>query len=224
MVKRIIAAFLLLVMAVGGAGCMTLQKNNFQDQAISYMEEKYGEKFTFVSSWGSSYANIDCKSILVQCDSVSGEILVERFNDVFSDNYLALKYADQVTATVDNLSKSVFSSSWVNYEVLRQTLSENLPANASFSEYCADPRAAIIVSVAVPSSTFDTVKVEDFANDMAENGLHGSIHFAVMDDAHFTDMNADSFRVLTGNNIYQYFAIITINDGGVTIAPREAGH
>ena len=203
---------------------MAFQKNNFQDRALNYMEEKYGEKFTFVSHWGSSYTNKESQSILVQCESVSGDILVECDNDVFSDNYLALKYANQVTSTVNNLSESIFSSSWVHYEVIRQTLSENLPANASFSEYCADRYAAISVNVAIPASVFDAAKVDAFANAMAENGLCGLVHFAVIDDMQFDDITADSFRVLTGNNIYQYYAIITIESDGVTIAPREAGH
>ena len=204
---------------------MANRKNSFQDRALKYMEEKYGEEFTYVSDWGSNYANNGTQMILVQCASVSGKILVVGPADTregpYSDNYLAVKYADKLISTVEGTANSCFSSSWVSHEVLKQTLSPALPADASFEEYCADPGASVALAIAVPASRFHSEEVQKFADAIQRSGIHGLIQFAAIDDGLVESLTYTQFSDIISAKTYQYYAVITISNGTVTIDSSE---
>lgn len=139
------------------AGCSSGPSSN--DLAIQYMEEKYGESFTYASAWGNSlYGNHE---LLVSCDSLPELVLVEiedyRSEDrVFRDNYLAVKYADQTQQFIQDSANAVFGYAKVHYHVTRTGLSETLPTNVSFEEYLADQRAELLPLIEVPQSNFSS--------------------------------------------------------------------
>lgn len=227
MKKIIIAVILLTAIVVGGTGCMVLKRPSFKERALAYMEDKYSEEFTFVSNWGSGYANKGKQQILVQCKSVSGTILVEGSrngteND-FRDNYLALKYSDQLTDTVKTITEEVFGQAWVHYEVLTQTLSADLPADATFRQYCEDPHASVTVSVAVPESCFDPTLMETYGQKIREAGIHGLIRFAVVPAGDFDNLQIARFNEILRLKTYGYYAVVLVNEDEISIKPREAG-
>lgn len=227
MKKFIIAAALLTAIIVGGTGCMIKMRPSFRERALAYMEDKYGEPFTFVSHWGSGYADKGRQMILVRCNSVPGTILVEGSrngteND-FRDNYLAQKYSGEVTATVQAITEKVFGGGWVHYEVLTQVLSAELGVDATFREYCEDPRAVINLSVAVPAGSFDAALVQRYAEAIRETGIHGSIRFVAVEEARLSGLTIQGFNDILRLKSYGYYAVVIVKPEEISIRPREVG-
>ena len=65
--------------------------------------------------------------------------------------------------------------------------------------------------------------MEQFANALFDSGLRGLVHLAAVEDGQLDAMTASEFKLLTGNGRCPYYAVITIKNDGVKIAPREAG-
>lgn len=206
---------------------MNFNRPSFRERALAYMEEKYGEQFTFVSHWGTGYANKGRQMILVRCNSVSGTILVEGSRDGtqddFCDNYLAQKYSGEVTETVQAITEEIFGTGWVHYEVLTQTLSADLRVDATFRQYCEDPRAVIDLSVAVPAGSFDPAQAERYAEAIRETGLHGSIRFVAVEEEKLAGLTIAGFNDILRLKNYGYYAVVIVKPEEISVRPREAG-
>ena len=77
--KHILAAMLAAILTMGGYGCMEAEKNNEYseyrgtfDGALEYMEQRYGEKFTYVKTHGS-FMSYTHRGIMVSCESLPGK-------------------------------------------------------------------------------------------------------------------------------------------------------
>ena len=131
---------------------------NINDVALAYMEQKYGERFEYVAPWGNSMSGT--REFLAKCDSLPRqEVLVQIENyrnedKIFRDNYLAVKYREDTIDFILNCANQVFGETTVFYDVAKMALSPELPVNATFDDYFADPRGFVSVSIEVKSSDF----------------------------------------------------------------------
>ncbi|MDE5590689.1 MAG: hypothetical protein K2J60_16375 [Acetatifactor sp.] len=137
---------LFVVLSLGGTGCTQKEpRQNSNDAALQYMEQKYGEKFEYVAPWGDSMTGNH--ELLVSCESLTGKDILVKIsnykseNRVFQDNYLAVKYCEETVGFLSQCANEVFGDSKIDYNVAKHALSPELPADASFEEYFADEGA-----------------------------------------------------------------------------------
>ncbi len=198
---------------------------NINDAALAYMEQKYGEKFEYVGPWGASYANQGVRQMLVKSSSLPDEILVEAAGSsdeyVFTDNYLAIKYKPEMISAIQTAADQSFGASFVVYDVLMQTLDPELSADSSFEEYSTNPESGIAAIVAVSADVFEESLVQEFSESFGELGIIAQLSFVALDSEQYSSRETINIDDVIGQKKYRYFALININDDGVTIKPRE---
>ena len=204
--RKVTALVLIATITMGVNGCMrniTGQKKrqNINDAALEYMEQKYGEKFEYVAPWGDSMSGTH--ELLVKCDSFPEQnILVEienyRSDDkVFSDNYLAVKYFEDTIGFLIGCANQVFSEATVVYDINKAALSSDLPANATFEEFLADTRVPLITAVVIKTNDFSSEEqAQELAKLIAESSVDFHLTIAVVDDEDFGAYNRKTLNEL----------------------------
>lgn len=120
--------------------------------ALEYMERKYGEKFEYVKPAGNSMTGT--RNFIASCSS-HGHVLVQvdNFKDeekrVFRDNHIAVKYEEKTREYIKEISDKEFTETKVLYSAAEKALSEDLPGNATFEQFLADPESRIFAVIAV---------------------------------------------------------------------------
>ena len=232
MVKRIIAAFLLLVMAVGGAGCMVNTQNENNDNeltpnelALAYLEEKYGEPFYYSAPYGDSMTGT--RSLLVTCNSLPNQqILVQiegyKTNDkVFLDNYLAVKYQSETLDFLQAYATEFYPSTNIFYNAPVVCQSANLSATSSFEEFLADGRAELIVMLEVKASEFTgTEALDEIVAKITESCNHMTLTLIVVDDSIFGTLDRSELNNRIAHRDYVAMAKAYIDQDGVEIKWR----
>ena len=223
MIKKFITiTAIIAVIVLGGTGCTM---NNFKksksqialDQSLNYMQEKYGETFTHAAGYGDSMA--PTAEFLVTCNSLPNQrILVQvenyRTDDpIFRDNYLAVKYQEQVIAMVKDNAAAQGAVVNVFHEARKDGQSENLGANATFEEFLADGRAVAVVMVEMKESDFvDKAQVEQIIQDCAANNGRMNIAVAVVkDDAFGASTRAEVESAIGTPNCVIYLTTNIVN-------------
>lgn len=216
MKKIMIAALLIVAILVGGTGCMfdsfisTENKPSVNNQAISYMEEKYGESFEMVAPYGDSMTGI--RKILVSCDSLPGQqilVQVDNFreeNKIFRDNYLAVKYREESIAFWKKCIAPACPDVNVFYEVAKSGLSSELGADASFEEFLADDRVEMIVMMELKAgSSAGKEAIEDAVANIAASCKNMTLTIIVVDDDVFGTLDRAGLndRISMGEYVIQ---------------------
>jgi hypothetical protein len=186
------------------------------------MEQKYGEKFEYVAPWGNSMTGTH--ELLVGCDSFPGrDILVQIENyrqedKIFSDNYLAVKYYGDTVDFFENCASRVFGEAKVFYDVSKQGLSPDLPANATFREYLADTNGFMSLYIAVRESSFlskeQVREVTDTLLADCKAGYLGLILVGV-GDSEYETLDDAWLREQIVSRDFAYCARITRENGSV---------
>ncbi|MCL2048444.1 MAG: hypothetical protein FWG87_06920 [Defluviitaleaceae bacterium] len=156
--KQILLVAMLCCLSLLG-GCSSMeQQQDANSAALAYLERKYGEPFTYHSPWGDSMSGT--REFWTTCESFPDQrvlVQVENYRQsgrIFRDNYLAVKYQEQVVDFFQNLTASVLGETNIFYKVIDEGASTDLSANATFAEYLADGHAPIIVTAEVRASNF----------------------------------------------------------------------
>lgn len=166
MIKRIIIAVVLLAaIIVGGTGCMANRQNENNDNAAStndlalaYLEEKYGETFTYAAPWGNSMTGN--REFLTTCDSLPGQavlVQVENFKDdepTYKDNYLEVKYLIDTTEYFRDAAAEVFGDAIVHYEASKLSLSSDLSKYTPFDSFYQHPTTYMVVYLEIKQSNY----------------------------------------------------------------------
>lgn len=165
-VKRILLlAILFATILIGGTGCSMFEKNNnnqpkqdVNELALEYLEQKYGEKFEYCAPAGSSYTGT--RTFLATCESFGKKRIVVQIDNYktderqFRDNYLALKYEDRLYDYFSEIVNSQFSEFKLYCGAIGVALSADLPADATFDEYLKDPAGNITALAVVKESEY----------------------------------------------------------------------
>lgn len=158
-------------------------KQNVNELALEYLEQKYGEKFEYKAPRGMSYTG-SC-AISASCQSLGDELVyvrIDNYNDddkrVFHDNYIAVKYHNEISLFFENCGKSVFSSVRVFYDTSEYPFSSDLQANASVEQLLNIKEAQFVVRLAVKESEF-----------------HSREQFSDISDIVFEQCNADDLEI-----------------------------
>ena len=198
MKRMIIAVILIIAIVVGGTGCMFFELLNMgkghdiNQQALKYLEEKYGEEFTYAAAYGSSTSGT--REFYATCDSLPGQrvlVQVENFQEetrIFRDNYLAVKYQQQ---TIDYLREQVtagYPSVNIFYEANTEGL--DLPADADFAQYLREGSAKLIVMLELKASEVtDTARMDEIAAEIAKACNYITLTIVVVNDEMFGTMD-----------------------------------
>lgn len=176
----------------------TSDRKNINLVALDYLEDKYGEKFSYHSPYGDSMtgthrllvtsASFPDRPVLVQIDNYRTD------NPVFSDGYLAVKH---YSGTVDFLQESanrIFGDANVFYRAALFAQAHNLPATATLDEFLADRTVPLNVWLEVRESNFESKEqAREFAELIAAKG---SIFYATIVVVQDSDYGTADFTLL----------------------------
>lgn len=200
--KRIsLLAILIAAIMIGCTGC-TLTKENVNELALEYLEQKYGEKFEYCAPAGASYTGT--RTFLATCKSFGDYrilVQIENFRDkenrVIRDNYIAVKYKDEVEEFFKQAADEVFGSSKVFCHATGRTLPPELPANASLEEYFSCKEGIMTGVIALPESGYKNDEQLRLLADKISDTLSCdeiSVLIMVVDDDTFKSADEDELR------------------------------
>ncbi|MCL2158150.1 MAG: hypothetical protein FWH48_01950 [Oscillospiraceae bacterium] len=182
--KHMLAAMLAAVLLMGGYGCMEMKKNSgyseyrdVNDGALEYMEQRYGEKFTYIKAHGSFMSYTD-RGIMVSCESFPGkEIYVSIVKDgdeeKYYDNYMEYYFAGQVEDYIVDIAKNYFDD--VSFEMSISTFraSSKLNLMTTFEEYMDSRNYFVSGHMDVGETTEETM--HEFAAELVRRKMYFSI-------------------------------------------------
>lgn len=221
--KMIIAAMLLVAVIIGGTGCMLKKqpssetKPSTNELALAYMEEKYGETFTYYGPWGDSMTGT--RQILVTCDSLPEQTIVvqiENFRDegnsIYRDNFLAVKYRKETVEYFEKLANEYFDKTRVVYEVALGGQSVEMSAEAALEEYLADSGAEMVVMIEVSAGCFSGKdQINDLIDDVKKTCGNVSLTVIVVDDELFGTLDRKGLGKLISHREFVCCAVAEID-------------
>lgn len=193
--------------------------------AREYLEQKYGGTFTYSAPWGSSYANHGSVQMLFASEELGADVFVEvRREDseyTFRDNYLAVKYRDEMADAIQAVADKCFGSAKVFYSILIQPVSPELGADAAFAEYSTDKSSGATGTVAVSSKGFTESQVNDFTNSLSKAGLGAVLRFVVVDEAQYEQIDLAGVNAIIGTDAVRFFKVLDVCADAVAADSRE---
>lgn len=203
------------------SGCSIFPHKNTTQAALDYLEQRYGQEFVYSGPWGASYANPSVKQILVRPVGEEADVLVcitsEGAGYSFQDNYLAVKYAEKMRERLQAMADESFEKAIVFYTVAYTTLSEDLPADASFEMYCEDERAGILGTVAIADSGFAAEQIHAFGKAVQMAGIHGLFRMAVLEEQLLAQLDLEAVDNALGGKEYLHFYVLDVNNERVEV-------
>lgn len=190
-----------------------MPKQDVNELALEYLEQKYGEKFEYSAPAGSSYTGT--RSFLATCESFGDRrilVQIENFTDnenlSISDNYIAIKYEDNVRDFFKQIADEEFGSSKIFYNASGRTLSPEMSATASFDEYLRSEDGLISAVISLHGNGYkNTEQLRSLANQISNrfSCREISILLIVVDDNTFSNSDESELRniFLTRSGIVQ---------------------
>ena len=187
MKKTIAAIFIAMLMLVVNSSCaycmadfVSFMATSPREGALTYMEEKYGEKFEYINSDGTSFINTIY--IYVSCESLPGkEITVTVDGDIrsptYSDNYMEHYFKEQVEEYMSNVAEDYFDEFTLTSGVMIRS-SDNVYLGMTFDEYLQNEPKTIWGSLKIADSDEETVR--EFVYELKRLGLHFSFDITIL--------------------------------------------
>lgn len=179
-------------------------KQDVNELALEFLEQKYGEKFKYSAPAGASYTGT--RSFLVTCESFGDQTIlvqIENYKDtenlVIRDNYIAIKYEDKVKEFFKQIADEEFGASEIFYSASGHVLSPGLSGNASLEEYFSCRDGMITAVISLPGSGFKNIEQIKQLSDKISNTIlcdEMSILIIVVDDDTFESADENELRNL----------------------------
>lgn len=217
MARKLALLLALLFVVAGGCGCTGERQEedmsvNINEQALSYMEEKYGEPFLYARATGDSMSGTH--TLMVSCESLPGrEIQVEianfrSENPVFMDNYLAIKYEADTRSFLRTCAENAFGNAEVFYSASAEGQSASLPSDADFYEYLADRRASLNATVEVNGTGIDPAELDkqcyEFGALVSRNGSKFYLTVVGVSSEEFGALDERDVHLIIGRETFLY--------------------
>ena len=194
------------------------------DLALKHMEEKYGEPFTYCSPWGSSYNG--AREFLVTCESLPGKtvlVRVENFRSdspVYRDNFLAVKFAEQVVDFFRGKAEEAFGQVNVFYETSKFSLTGDDVGEATFEGFYTDPGTVMDVLVEIRGSV-TRQQVEALAASLGESRARITLTLVAVTEDTFGTRTRQELNQLAYRGEAVFTAAIRSRDGSFIIDWQE---
>ena len=222
--KRIsLLAILIAAIMIGCTGC-TLTKENVNELALEYLEQKYGEKFEYYAPAGASYTGT--RTFLAKCESLGDKTVVVQVVNYktderqYKDDYLEVKYAGQMRDYLSQIVNNQFGESKMYYAPGGKPLSADLPADATFDDYRMDSSGTINGIAVVKKSDYkDMEQLSQVMETITSNCAAASISLVVLviEDSKYIDCDSSKARDYNiRNNFFAKGEIFRV-DGNTSI-------
>jgi len=194
------------------------------DLALAYMEEKYGEPFTYFAPWGSSYTGT--REFLATCQSLPGHTILVQVKDfqgenpVYRDNYLAVKYQEDTAAFFRTEAEKVLGQVNVFYEASKFSLTGALPEEPSFDAFYADKGTVIDVLLELEAAP-SREQVETFTAALGESSGQITLTLVAPGAATFGTLSRKELNQLAYRGEADFTAAIRTRGGSFIIDWQE---
>ena len=178
------------------------KEKSVNEMALEYLEEKYGEKFEYAAPAGSSYTGT--RTFLATCESfgdkrvlVQIENYLDEDNRIVKDDYIAMKYEDNVRELFKKTADEEFGSSKIFYN--GGSTAMDLPSDASFEDYLSYKENLISAVISLPESGYENTEqleslCEKISGKFSADEL--SCLIIVVDDDTYKPADEDEIRQL----------------------------
>jgi hypothetical protein len=136
---------------------------DFINNMVRHMNEKYpDDTFTYKGPFGGG-AGADTKNIVVSSKNYPGKEIYVRHSaadDVFTDNYLGVKYAEQTQMAIKAALDTVITQEYLLIYEVDRFACPNTAGTLSFEEYAASKAACIGFTVVAGGAVSDKATFE----------------------------------------------------------------
>ena len=189
------------------------------ERVLNYLENKYGEKFSYVGPAGDSMSGIH--SFFVACESMPEKrILVEIDNykeksELIRDNYLLFKYYDDIYIMLLRELQAQFGDVVLYYLPGVSVPKANLPATASLDELLNDSGIIIAASAEVRASRLKSIEqVENAVRSITSRGCRYYLTFISIEEEQFSLLSNEELSNRASDKNFVHFAELVKGDGG----------
>lgn len=159
--------------------------SSIRQKMVEYITDKYNEPFTFIRIYGG-YSGTDLHKILVRSERYPEKeicVIYDSENDVYSDNYLGIKYEEETKQYLISTLAGCFGGDvYVHYLADNLAMTENGNAGTTFNEYIRSAQSGISFTAIISTGRTEEendVLLNDLQRSMSEAGLccNGKIYF-----------------------------------------------
>ncbi len=184
----------LLVCLMGVTGCM-INRSSFQEDAVSYMKEKYEENFSWMEPVGGQIGNSH-KSGYVSTDRFPGKkILVEGEKgekETFTDNYVAYLRNEEACVELQTIASSV-DERWKAF-CKPEEIGLSLEKDASALEYLQE--GACLVTLFVPEEEWAQNRddrMESFRKALWQKTINANITVYTLPEEEIAGLTGENY-------------------------------
>lgn len=178
------------------------------DAILAHMESKYDMEFTFVGDWEE--LDSGGYSVSLSCPSFDEPVFCKSENGVYSDNFMAHMYYDEMISLLQDALHILASDGAVFYEVANEVTGD-LSLDSTFEDYLAGS-GEIVADFEIPYSVWDYHMVDIFQQFLNDHFGVYSVRLAVVynDDYPISDRAALIDKVDT-DGVVEYVELSRIN-------------
>jgi len=141
--KRVVIIALISTMMIGLSGCMFIQNgNSIYKQMVEYMEEKYGEEFTFIEATGTNkIKGSSQREATVSTERFPREqisVMADKDEDgnyYFRDNYVSFLLRDEIEKLLTEIAAPIYKDCKVIFDANTPVYPEETGKEITMDEY-----------------------------------------------------------------------------------------
>lgn len=186
-IKQLSLLLISIVLVLGVCGCV--KKDKIQtDDIILKLENKYNDTFTLLSS-GNELWTEDYSELIFISDKLNDEVVVWVYpNGEILDNYIAIKYKEDVQKLVTPLANKVYKNSKV-VNIPIHYGKKHFNAEMSLFEYVASKQSSVSVFIATDKdSNSAETDVANLSLLFKENGIIANIKVFYYNENEFLEL------------------------------------
>lgn len=205
MIKRIISRAICLmvsaILMIGVCGCMNTSTNNPKftvDEILRYMNEKYGEEFTYIEPVDVNQPTASSFAVFVTTGRFENEkIFVECVlntadqSKTYTDNYHSYLYKEETRKLLTDLTVSIYPDAKVRYAIEKKSSSSDDSVGIlSFEDYLSRSSSSISYMIMLSPDHDTSTYKEEFEmlfEKFKENGVVCRVTIAYAEDANQYD-------------------------------------
>jgi len=202
--KKTAVFFMVILLMIGACSCVKKEANNGSvvNAMVAYVNEKYPEDEFYYKAPTGGGAGVSQKTIIVSSKNYPNNDIYIRYSiidehEVYSDNYLSVKYAEQTKSIVYKSFSRVFLNDFYLFYQPDNYACPNNSGNFSFEEYISSKDSNIGFVVIVNDTANHRNSIErELEKILVDSGM------CIRATIYFDDSN--DLGSLTTENLYSY--------------------
>lgn len=206
MIKKFFLCLMCSLLVMGICGCTKKFKIS-KDDINSQLNAKYNDTFSFVSS-GNELWNEEYIEMIYSSKNLKTDIVVWVYPDgTFIDNYMAIKYKEEVENIVSSLAVEIYGSCKV-VNIPIHYGKNHFNNNLSFNDYISNQQSDISVVIATDKDSSSAEEdIKKIALKFKDNKIITSIKVFYYDQSTFsalteTGVSTNPFSPLSDKRFY----------------------